>query len=113
MKHLTLLVLALLTINVSAQYKKENKNIPLGVAFAPLPTSFAITEINTNHFERNYGYGGSYFKNGKEVSYSDMVRQNSDIILTGALVTAGTLLVRHLIANKRSRRSGKSCFSHY
>jgi hypothetical protein len=111
MKHLTLLLLALLTINVSAQYKKkETTNIPGIVGLTGLGTGFIGERIVNQNFITSFGGYDPYMTGNKLDSYNRMLKQGDTMILSGVIVAGVGLVIQAYINNKRTR---KACFTHY
>lgn len=112
MKHLALLLLALLTINVSAQYKrkKETTNVPGIVGLTGLGAGFIGERIINQNFITKFGEYDPYMTGNKLDSYNRMLKQGDTMILSGVIVAGIGLVIQGYITNKRTR---KSCFTHY
>ena len=105
MKHLVILLLALLTINVSGQYKRDKgTNVPGIIGLSALPASFIISEINYNNFVGRFGDLDAYMQGSKLRSYESMMDQNESIIITGAIVAVTGILIQHFVTNRKSGR---------
>ena len=110
MKHLTLLLLALLTINVSAQYKKkEPTNVPGIVGLTSLGASFVGERVINHNFITKFGEREPYMTGIKLESYNKMLKQGDTMILSGIIVAGVGLVIQAYINNKRTR---KACFTH-
>tara|TARA_R100001463_G_scaffold129817_1_gene188826 strand:+ start:795 stop:1133 length:339 start_codon:yes stop_codon:yes gene_type:complete len=111
MKNIIIILLVLTSTQVVGQYKQNKEtNVPGIIGLSALPTSFIVSEINYANFVGRFGDRDAYMQGSKLRSYEDMMRQNSNIILTGAIVTGVGLLIQHHISNKRNRSTRKSCW---
>lgn len=100
--------LLLLSTQAKGQYRKDiDTNMPGIIGLSALPSSFIISEINYTNFVGKFGDRDAYMQGNKLKSYERMMRQNSDIIITGAVVMGVGLLIQHYIASKRSKSISK------
>jgi hypothetical protein len=110
-----LIVIILLTgilltsTQAKGQYNKDKGvNIPGIVGISSLPTSFIIAEINYSSFVAKFGEREGYMQGNKLSSYESVMKQNSNIVLTGAIITVAGLVIQAIISNKRNNK--KACW---
>ena len=104
-----IILLLLSSTQAIGQYSKDKGvNISGIVGISSLPASFIISEINYSSFVGKYGNPEAYMQGNRLNSYESMMKQNSSIILTGAIVTVAGLIIQAVISNKRSGK--KTCW---
>ncbi len=111
MRTAIIILIVLASTQVVGQYKQNKENNVFGIiGMSALPTSFIVSEINYTNFVGKFGKRDAYMKGSKLNSYENMMRQNSNIILTGTIVTGVGLLIQHHISKKRNKSTRPSCW---